>query len=63
MDDVTTDNQLKDNLYNYVSQEALPILPLRGMVLFPDVVTHLDVGRPKSVEGLNKAMEDGKKYS
>ena len=61
MDDVTIDNQSKNNVYNYVSQEALHILPLRGMVLFPDVVTHLDVGRPKSLEGLNKAMEDGKK--
>lgn len=61
MDDVITDNQSKNKLYSYVSQEALPILPLRGTVLFPDVVTHLDVGRPKSVEGLNKAIEEGKK--
>ena len=34
MDDVTIDNQSKNNVYNYVSQEALHILPLRGMVLF-----------------------------
>ena len=61
MNDLITENQSKNELHNYVSQEALPILPLRGMVLFPNIIIHLDVGRSKSIEGLNKAMEEDKK--
>ena len=34
----------------------LPVLPLRGMMVFPHMVLHFDVGRPKSVAALEKAM-------
>ena len=36
---------------------TLPMLVLRGLVCFPDAVTHFDVGRLKSVAALNAAME------
>lgn len=36
--------------------ETLPIIPLRGLLLFPHVVTHFDVGRLRSVAALEQAM-------
>lgn len=36
--------------------ERLPVLPLRGVLVFPDMVLHLDVGRERSVAALEKAM-------
>lgn len=34
----------------------LPVLPLRGVLVFPYMVVHLDVGRPKSVQAIEEAM-------
>jgi ATP-dependent Lon protease len=34
----------------------VPLLPLRGLLVFPTMVLHLDVGREKSVQALEKAM-------
>lgn len=34
----------------------VPLLPLRGLLVFPTMVIHLDVGRDKSVAALEKAM-------
>lgn len=39
----------------------LPMLALRGLVLFPDMMLHFDVGRKKSIEALNAAMADEQK--
>ncbi|WP_138415471.1 endopeptidase La [Aquibacillus sediminis] len=36
----------------------VPLLPLRGLLVFPTMVLHLDVGRDKSVNALEKAMMD-----
>ncbi|MED4162432.1 LON peptidase substrate-binding domain-containing protein, partial [Halalkalibacterium halodurans] len=36
----------------------IPLLPLRGLLVFPTMVLHLDVGRKKSVEALEHAMID-----
>ena len=38
------------------AQLTLPMIPLRGMSLFPDIVLHFDIGREKSVMALEKAM-------
>ncbi|MEG2603943.1 MAG: endopeptidase La [Clostridia bacterium] len=38
------------------TQQCLPVLPLRGMMVFPHMVLHFDVGRAKSVAALEKAM-------
>ena len=39
-----------------VRVNELPLLALRGMVIFPGVSTHLDIGRKKSMLALNSAM-------
>ncbi|MBU9721951.1 MULTISPECIES: endopeptidase La [Bacillaceae] len=36
----------------------LPLLPLRGLLVYPTMVLHLDVGRDKSVQALERAMVD-----
>ncbi len=38
------------------SLPRLPVLPLRGTMVFPHMVLHFDVGRAKSVSALEKAM-------
>lgn len=35
---------------------TIPLLPLRGLIIYPSVVLHLDVGREKSVEAIEKVM-------
>jgi ATP-dependent Lon protease len=35
---------------------AIPLLPLRGLLVFPNMVLHFDVGRDKSIEALEEAM-------
>ncbi|CAM4032684.1 endopeptidase La [Saccharibacillus endophyticus] len=35
-----------------------PLLPLRGLLVYPSMVLHLDVGRERSVKALEKAMVD-----
>ena len=39
----------------------LPLVPLRGMMMFPHTVLHFDVGRPKSVEAIEYALENDRK--
>src|SRR3954453_659835 len=36
----------------------VPLLPLRGLLVYPTMVLHLDVGRERSVQALEKAMVD-----
>ncbi|MCM3444548.1 endopeptidase La [Metabacillus halosaccharovorans] len=38
--------------------QIVPLLPLRGLLVYPTMVLHLDVGRDKSVQALEKAMMD-----
>lgn len=37
--------------------KTLPLLPMRGLVLFPSQSMHFDVGRRKSVLAVSAAME------
>lgn len=36
----------------------VPVLPLRGLVVFPKTLIHFDVGRKKSIVAINKAMKN-----
>ncbi|MDN5331740.1 MAG: ATP-dependent Lon protease [Tepidanaerobacteraceae bacterium] len=38
------------------SMRILPLLPLRGLLVFPKMILHFDVGRDKSIEALEEAM-------
>ncbi len=38
------------------NNRTIPLLPLRGLLVFPTMVLHLDVGRDKSVQALEQAM-------
>lgn len=40
------------------NEMLIPLLPLRGLLVYPTMVLHLDVGRDKSVQALEKAMVD-----
>ena len=44
-----------DNLKN---TEIMPVLPLRGLVMFPEVVLNIDVGRKKSKAAIAAAMRN-----
>ncbi len=39
-----------------MEKQILPLLPLRGILVFPHMVLHLDVGRQKSVEAVDFSM-------
>ena len=45
------DNQDKKN-----KTKIMPLIPLRGISIFPYMVIHFDVGRDKSINALEKAM-------
>ena len=52
-------NDFMDNNNNSISD--IPIVPLRGLVVFPEMVLHFDVGRKKSVSAIKTAMRSGNK--
>lgn len=41
--------------------ETLPVLPLRGLVAFPDMLIHFDVGRLISMKALEQSMKDNQR--
>ncbi|MCL1866403.1 MAG: endopeptidase La [Oscillospiraceae bacterium] len=40
---------------------SMPALPMRGLVIFPKMILHFDVGREKSVNALKAAATSGRK--
>ncbi|MFB1080502.1 endopeptidase La [Jeotgalibacillus sp. JSM ZJ347] len=38
--------------------QTLPLLPLRGLLVYPTMVLHIDVGRERSIQALEQAMMD-----
>ncbi|MCK8600242.1 endopeptidase La [Desulfoferrobacter suflitae] len=54
-------NRNKEEPQNHNSIFSLPLLPLRDIVVFPSMVVPLFVGRDKSVNALEKAMNVDKK--
>ena len=47
------------NVNDTNNQRMLPVLPLRGLTAFPDMLIHFDVGRAMSIKALEAAMKDG----
>lgn len=45
-------------MYNVKKTTDVPLLPLRGLLVFPSMVLHIDVGRERSVAALESAMLD-----
>ncbi|MDR1117567.1 MAG: endopeptidase La [Oscillospiraceae bacterium] len=41
--------------------QKMPLLTLRGLTVFPNMVLHFDVGREKSVKALDQSMLEGQK--
>ncbi|SHI85827.1 ATP-dependent proteinase. Serine peptidase. MEROPS family S16 [Clostridium cavendishii DSM 21758] len=39
----------------------IPLIPLRGMTIFPNMVMHFDIGREKSIASLEQAMLENQK--
>lgn len=46
-----------DNYIDLNNFEDIPVVPLRGLVVYPNMTLHFDVGRKKSVAALNTAMD------
>lgn len=46
---------MKKSEVNYCE---MPMLPLRGVLVFPYMIVHLDVGREKSINAIDEAMLD-----
>lgn len=42
---------------NYNNYIDMPVVPLRGLVVFPEMVLHFDVGRKKSIAAIKEAMK------
>ncbi|MBY0578901.1 MAG: endopeptidase La [Burkholderiales bacterium] len=51
---------MSDPVENKPSQLLMPLLPLRDVVVFPHMVIPLFVGREKSIQAIDSAMESGK---
>ncbi len=49
------------DILNIEDKCILPVLPLRGLTVFPYMLIHFDVGREKSVNAVEEAMLRGRK--
>ncbi len=48
---------MNNDLYE-IKNKKIPLIPLRGITIFPHMIIHFDVGRKKSIDALEEAMED-----
>lgn len=46
-----------DNITENENKAVLPVLPLRGLTLFPNMMLHFDIGRKKSALAIDQAMK------
>lgn len=42
--------------------KVIPLLPLRGMLVFPGMIINLDVGRDRSIKAVESAMAVDRKF-
>lgn len=50
-----------EEMQKETTQVKMPMIALRGLVVFPGMVLHFDVARKRSVSSLNKAMKQDRK--
>lgn len=50
-------NDNRENIVDLTSFSEMPAIPLRGLVVFPKMTLHFDVGRKKSISALKYAMD------
>ena len=48
-----------DKITETVQFAILPVIPLRGMTILPDIIIHFDLNREKSIQALEYAMTGG----
>lgn len=48
--------ETEENSFEDEQIMTLPMIPLRGLSVFPNMVLHFDIGREKSINALEKAM-------
>ena len=61
MENIEKIEQIKDGLRGIYDFADIPIIPLRGLVVFPNMNLHFDVGRKKSISALKSAMNKDQK--
>lgn len=54
--DAVLESQDEETTVADESIQTLPMIPLRGISVFPNMVLHFDIGREKSINALEKAM-------
>ncbi|MEE0746295.1 MAG: LON peptidase substrate-binding domain-containing protein, partial [Anaerovoracaceae bacterium] len=54
--DNNKDEERMENDFLDDEMMELPMIPLRGLSVFPNMVLHFDIGREKSINALEKAM-------
>lgn len=47
-----------DDIKKIIKRQMLPLLPLRGITVFPHMTVHFDVGRAKSIKAIGEAMHN-----
>ena len=56
-DDFASDEDIEDLIHVVdVIDASMPVIPLRGITIFPTMLLHFDVGREKSISALENAM-------
>ncbi len=56
IEEIGEDDDLDLTDYKNNSIKTMPMIPLRGLSIFPYMVLHFDIGREKSISALEKAM-------
>ncbi len=56
--DKNTDTYEEISPKDEARQITLPMLPLRGMMVYPYMMVHLDVGRERSINAIEEAMKE-----
>ncbi len=56
-EDVFQDDEVEDLIHTVGTEiSGMPVIPLRGITVFPTMLLHFDVGREKSISALENAM-------